>query len=61
MKNIMFYCEYYARGNWIGFYSARDLEDCKEMIDMPIFDDPKKRIAKYEIKGKKRNFLEVIN
>lgn len=61
MKNTIYFCEYYDRGIWIGFYSNKDLERCKKMIDMPIFGDPKTRIAEYEIKGRKRNFLEVVN
>lgn len=56
----MFACEYYARGNWVKFYIDKRIEKCREIIDMPIFADPPRRIVKYEVKGNKWKLLEVV-
>ena len=60
MKNIIFVCEYWNGEAWIIFGYSKDLERCKRNLDMPIFGDPKTRLAKYEVSGKKWKFLEVV-
>ena len=56
----MFACEYYVRGNWVKFYIDKRIEKCREIIDMPIFADPPRRIVKYEVKGNKWKLMEVV-
>lgn len=63
MKGIFFACEYWDSRiyGWIKFYYSRDLEDCIRNQDAAIFGDPKTRLSKWEVNGKKWKLIEVIN